>query len=127
MNLAVTADRYVDFCKGVPEAVERLRAARRVVLPFIVLAELRAAFRCGVHSRANEGNLARFVQSPRVSVAFADEGTAQVYASLFAELREAGTPVPTGDLWIAALVLQHDLVLFTRDRHFDLFPRIARL
>jgi len=28
---------------------------------------------------------------------------------------------------IAALVLQHDLVLFSRDRHFELVPRLAHL
>jgi len=28
---------------------------------------------------------------------------------------------------IAALVIQHDLVLFSRDRHFDRVPRIPRI
>jgi tRNA(fMet)-specific endonuclease VapC len=47
-----------------------------------------------------------------------------VYAEVYRQLRAAGTPVPTNDLWIAALVLQHGLVLCTRDTHF---ARIAQL
>jgi tRNA(fMet)-specific endonuclease VapC len=48
------------------------------------------------------------------------------YASLFAQLRSQGTPIPTNDIWIAALVLQHDLVLLTGDGHFSKIPQIAR-
>jgi predicted nucleic acid-binding protein len=42
------------------------------------------------------------------------------------QLRRQGTPIPTNDLWIASLVLQHDLVLCARDRHFDHLPQITR-
>lgn len=127
MTVALDANRYVDFCKGVRKAVDVVRTAHRVVMPFIVVAELRAGFRCGNRSQRNERNMVRFLQSPRVSVLFADEGTTHVYAMLFAELREAGTPIPTNDLWIAALVIQYDLVLCSRDRHFDRVPRIPRI
>jgi predicted nucleic acid-binding protein len=37
-----------------------------------------------------------------------------------------GAPIPTNDLWIAALVLQHDRALFARDRHFDVLPQLLR-
>jgi predicted nucleic acid-binding protein len=30
-------------------------------------------------------------------------------------------------MWIAALVLQHDLALYARDRHFDHLPQLVRL
>jgi len=33
----------------------------------------------------------------------------------------------TNDMWIAALVLQHSLTLYDRDRHFDALPQIARI
>ncbi len=48
------------------------------------------------------------------------------YTDLFRQLRRQGTPIPTNDLWIAALVLQHDLVLCARDRHFDHLPQITQ-
>jgi predicted nucleic acid-binding protein len=48
------------------------------------------------------------------------------YARLFVQLKRAGTPVPDNDLWIAALVLEHDLTLITRDRHFGCIPQLLQ-
>ncbi len=127
LRLALDANRYVDFCRGVDAAVDPLRRAAEIVLPYVVLAELRAGFRCGGRARQNEQVLGRFLQSPRVAVVFADDGTTHFYAELFAELRAAGTPIPTNDLWIAALVVQHDLTLLTRDKHFRHVSRMARM
>ncbi len=58
---------------------------------------------------------------------FADTATTHHYATIYVDLRCAGTPIPTNNLWIAALVLQRDLVLFSRDRHFDRIPRLPRV
>jgi tRNA(fMet)-specific endonuclease VapC len=127
LRLALDTNRYVDFCSGIDMAVQAVRRASQVVLPFIVLGELRAGFRGSANSRRNERVLSSFIQSNRVAVLFADEGTTHAYAALFAQLRRAGTPIPSNDLWIAALVLQHDLVLFTGDKHFDCVPQIPRI
>jgi predicted nucleic acid-binding protein len=43
---------------------------------------------------------------------------------LFVQLKRAGSPVPDNDLWIAALALQHDLLLVTRDQHFQRIPQL---
>ena len=45
---------------------------------------------------------------------------------MFRQLRRQGTPIPTNDMWLAALVLQHNLVLHARDKHFDRLPQLAR-
>ena len=129
MALAVALDtnRYVDWCRGQVPATEVIAAARRIVMPFIVLGELRGGFRLGTKARQNEQVLSRFLQSPRVEVVYADEGTTHFYAGLYAELCRIGTPIPTNDIWIAALTIQHDLVLFARDKHFDHVPRLARI
>jgi predicted nucleic acid-binding protein len=57
---------------------------------------------------------------------FADDQTTHHYASVFRQLRKQGTPVPTNDMWLAALVLQHNLALHARDKHFDHLPQIVR-
>jgi tRNA(fMet)-specific endonuclease VapC len=126
VRIALDASRYVDFAKGVGEAVERLRRAERILLPLVVLGELRAGFLAGSRSAENERNLTRFLATPRVSVLAPDEGTTHHYARLLFQLRRQGTPIPSNDLWIAALVVQHDLHLFSRDAHFDHLPQIAR-
>jgi tRNA(fMet)-specific endonuclease VapC len=124
LRLALDSNRYVDFCRGDDEAVGVLRRAREVFVPLIVLGELRAGFRRGAHFERNEAALDEFLRTPRVEVLSPDEGTTHAYAELFAELRAVGKPIPTNDLWIAALVWQHDLVLFTRDKHFANLRRL---
>jgi tRNA(fMet)-specific endonuclease VapC len=127
MRLAIDTHRYVDFCRGQTEAVERFRQAERIYLPFVVLAELRAGFACGQRARQNERVLVRFLNSPRVRALYPDDQTTHHYSRLFRQLREQGTPIPVHDLWIAALVIEHDLMLFARDQHFDHIPQLPRL
>lgn len=62
-----------------------------------------------------------------MEIVYADDATTHQYAGLYAELRRKGTLIPTNDIWIAALAIQHGLALFTRDRHFDHVPRLARI
>jgi tRNA(fMet)-specific endonuclease VapC len=127
VRIALDTNRYVDFCKGVPEVVDRLRRVEWIGMPLVVLAELRAGFLCGDRSAANERNLIAFLDSPRVEVVYPDDATTHHYARLYRQLREQGTPIPTNDLWIAALVLENDLQLFARDSHFDRLPQLPRV
>ena len=126
MRLALDTNRYTDLCHGVGEVARLVESAEVVLLPFIVLAELRAGFSLGTRGSENERVLRRFLLKPSVAVLFADEQTVHHYVAVFRQLRRQGTPIPTNDLWTAALVLQHDLVLCARDRHFDHLPQIVR-
>lgn len=126
MRLVIDTNRYRDFCEGKDEVVRRFRTADRLIMPFPVLAELRAGFECGTVARRNEGVLGRFLNSPRVEILYADEQTTFHYARIFRQLREQGTPIPTNDIWIAALVQQHHLILYSRDSHFDALPQLSR-
>jgi tRNA(fMet)-specific endonuclease VapC len=127
MRLALDTNRYVDFARNVPEALQRIREADQVFLPFVVLAELRAGFLCGSKSARNERTLAQFLNSPRAVVLHPDEDTTHHYARLYRQLRIQGTPIPTNDIWLAALVVQHNLRLFARDQHFDALPQLVRV
>ena len=127
MRVVLDTNRYVDLCRGVDATVDLLSAADAVFLPFVVLGELRAGFRLGRRGTENERVLRRFLAKEGVSVLYADEQTTHHYASVFRQLRVQGTPIPTNDLWVAALVLQHDLVLHDRDRHFDHLPQLPRV
>lgn len=127
MKIALDTNRYIDFCKGDERAVQVIRSAESIFLPFVIMAELRAGFRCGSRGEENEKNLVHFLNSPRVETLFADDQTTHHYARLFFQLRKQGTPIPTNDLWIAALVSQHNLILFDRDQHFDHLPQMARV
>lgn len=47
VRVALDTNRYVDLCKGVSESVTLLEEAEAVILPFVVLGELRAGFANG--------------------------------------------------------------------------------
>lgn len=127
MRVALDTNRYVDLCKGVAATVKVLEEAEAVIVPFVVLAELRAGFAFGRRPAENELILRRFLLKEGVRVLFADDQTTHHYAALYRQLRRQGTPIPTNDLWIGALTLQHNLVLHARDVHFDHLPQIVRV
>ena len=127
MRLALDTNRYADLCRGVEATVRLVSTAEAVFLPFVVVAELRAAFAFGKRSAENESVLRRFLLKGGVAVLYADDQTTHHYAGAYRQLRVQGTPIPTNDLWIAALVLQHNLSLHDRDRHFEHLPQIVRV
>ena len=127
MRLALDTNRYTDLCRGDLSVVQTVERAEEVWLPFIVLGELRAGFAVGTKGPGNEAVLRRFLLKSAVRVLFADEQTTHHYAAIYRQLRKQGTPIPTNDMWIAALVLQHSLVLFARDAHFDALPQLTRV
>ena len=125
MNVALDTNAYSDFMRGKAERVDVVRAAHSICLPLIVLGELRAGFAAGRRESTNAANLQRFLNSPRVSVLLPDEQTTHHYARLYLHLRARGLAIPTNDLWIASLAVQHDLVLCTSDSHFDQMPQVV--
>lgn len=127
MRLALDTNRYTDLCLGEASVVETVERADEVWLPFIVVGELRAGFAVGTQGPRNEAVLRRFLLKSGVRLLYADEQTTHHYAAIYRQLRKHGTPIPTNDMWIAALVLQHSLLLFARDAHFDAIPQITRM
>lgn len=126
MRLALDTNRYTDLCRGDATVIETVEQADEVWLPFIILGELRAGFAVGSQGPRNEAVLRRFLMKPGVGVLYADEQTTHHYATVYRQLRKQGTPIPTNDMWIAALVLQHSLSLCDRDAHFDALPQLTR-
>ncbi len=51
--------------------------------------------------------------------------TAAFYARVRCDLSNLGAPIPANDVWIAALVLQQNLKLITRDSHFERVPLLV--
>jgi predicted nucleic acid-binding protein len=127
MRVAIDSNRYTDFRVGKPEVIDFLARVAEIYLPLIVIAELRAGFAHGTRRAENERLLAKFFSQDGVHIACPNEQTTYFYADLYSDLRRRGTPVPTNDLWIAALTIQHNLVLFDRDSDFDRIPQLVRV
>jgi tRNA(fMet)-specific endonuclease VapC len=104
---------------------EMFARAEQVVLPVIVLGE----YRYGIAQSRHRARYKRWLDGliADCRVLDIDEGTTHYYASVNVELRRGGKPIPTNDLWIAALCRQHLLPVLSRDKHFDLVSGIRRL
>ncbi len=124
MELLIDTNRYTDLVQGDRDVALRFASASQLWVPVIVLAELLAGFAYGKNRRSNENKLRRFLNKPSTQLMFLDEQTADVYAEIIVALKQQGKLIPTNDIWIAALALQHDLTLDTRDQHFQHVPRL---
>lgn len=124
MRALLDTNRLTDAFRGEAGIVKTLERAAEIWIPFVTLAEMKAGFLGGNRPGENEGLLQAFLRQPGVGVLFPDWETADVYARLFLQLRRAGTPIPTNDLWIASLAVEHQLVLLSRDEHFDKLPQL---
>jgi tRNA(fMet)-specific endonuclease VapC len=96
---------------------ERLTQAEQVFVPSIVLGELYFGARKSARIEANLAQVDEFAASSAVLAC--DEVTAQEYGRIKNLLRQKGRPIPENDIWIAAVALQHGLILTSRDGHFN--------
>jgi tRNA(fMet)-specific endonuclease VapC len=126
VKILLDTNRLSDALRGELGLIDLLERCEAVVIPFVALGEVKAGFAAGSRIASNELALYEFLKQPQVTVLFADRETLEVYAALFAYLRRQGRPIPTNDLWIAALAVQHGLSLVSRDRHFDVLPQVSR-
>lgn len=127
MKLALDTNAYRLVMDAHETAIRLVRSAERILVPVPVIAELRFGFLNGTKGRENEAYLVKFLDRPRVTVLGCDEDTAIRYAELKLQLKKQGTPIPINDVWIAALVLQHQATLLTRDSDFEHIPQLPRV
>ena len=98
---------------------------RPLFLPVIVLGEYRFGIKASRDRKTRETWLTA-VESA-VTVLDVNSDTARFYAEVREEIRQARTPIPENDLWIAALARRHDLPVITRDAHFDFVADLRRV
>jgi len=118
-RIIIDTNFYVAFKKRDDAAVVTLKKADYIAVNTVILGELLAGFRCGTREKQNREELYLFFDSPRVDLLSVDDGTAEFYAQVFADLKQKGRPIPTNDLWLAASAMQHGLALATYDDHFN--------
>ena len=99
----IDTNAYTAFKLGSPDARYILSHAERIVMSVVVLGELRGGFAAGTRTAQNNRELQEFLGSPRVHVADITPQVADRYAAIYAQLRLDGRPIPTNDMWIAAV------------------------
>ncbi len=104
-----------------------LDQAELVGVSTVALGELRTGFLLGGKRRRNETELDAFLDSSVVEVLPVDSETSHQYAEIVAELRKAGTPIPTNDIWIAATAARNGTTVLSCDDHFECISRVGSI
>ena len=124
-KVLIDTNIYSLAMKGDVAVVNALRKIDQIGFSTISAGELFSGFKGGNREDKNREELNVFLDSPRVVVHTIDVATADFYASILNNLKVSGTPIPTNDIWIAAVAFQHGYKLFTKDKHFDLVPGLV--
>lgn len=93
-----------------------LSTASEVLVSSTVLGELYFGAYKSARVEENLRRVEEFIQGH--SVLNCEAETARIYGRIRQQLRAKGRPIPENDIWIAAVALQHNLTLLTRDEHF---------
>ena len=110
---------YSHFKRGEKRITDMLDAAEWVGVPAIVIGELCAGFRQGSRFESNTAELDEFLALPVVETLTVDRHVAGIFGEIIADLRRAGRPVPTNDIWIAATCARSGATLLTWGRAFS--------
>ncbi len=117
-RVLIDTNIYSELLRGNKFVADLLKKPDIIAFSVISIAELLSGFKNGDREKENLEELDQFIYSPRVVIYDIDSETSEFYAKIYDELKNSGDPIPTNDLWIAALTLQHGTKLFTLDKHF---------
>lgn len=118
---------YSNFQRGHRDLVMVIDRAEWVGVPAVTMGELRTGFLLGSRRSRNEAELEEFLANPVVEVLDVDAEASRHYAEIVADLRRAGTPLPTNDIWIAATAARHGAAVLTCDDHFEHIARVGSM
>ncbi len=118
-RIIIDTNIYSNLLRGNFEINEVLRQVSHIGISVISIGELLSGFRAGNKINENREELEQFLDSPRVTIYQVDVDTAEYYSAILNQLKKKGTPIPTNDIWIAAVAFQQGLPLYTLDSHFS--------
>lgn len=124
-SFCLDTSAYSNFRRGNEEVAVLLDRAELVGVPAVALGGLRTGFLSGDGQRRNETELDAFLANPVAQVLSVDSETSRQYAEIVVELRRAGTPVPTDDIWVAATAARNGATVLTFDAHLERIRRIG--
>ncbi len=125
MKVLLDTNVYSALLRGKSEVAERVRRAQQVLLSAVVVGELLFGFRNGSRYEKNRKELEAFLENPYVAFVPVTYTTADRFGRIAAVLREAGTPIPTNDIWIAAHAMETGADLLSYDQHFQAVAGLA--
>ncbi len=102
--------------------IDNITKAYNIFIPTVVIGEL---YYGAYNSSKVQENVKRINEFQiDASIIDCNATTGNFYGQIKKELKDKGNPIPENDIWIAALTLQHDLKLVSRDKHFRVIDNL---
>jgi tRNA(fMet)-specific endonuclease VapC len=122
IKLVLDTSAYSAFNRGDQRLKQFFKPDNQILIPLVVIGELRTGFSLGSKKQENEALLQKLLDSPNVGTITITDKTTRLFAAIFHRLKNAGTPINTNDMWIAALAFEHDCLLVSLDSDFNRVP-----
>jgi tRNA(fMet)-specific endonuclease VapC len=111
------ANVIIDVFRGKMSTIEKIKDINLVYIPAIVLGEL--YYDANKSNQTDKRKIEIEELEKNVTVLNVSQTTAHIYGEIKNILRGLGKPIPENDIWIAAIAKEYDLILITRDKHFN--------
>lgn len=125
VRLLLDTSHVIDALHGNTAALHMIKYADEVIVPAIAVGELLEGAQRSARREAELARVEEFIAHH--TVVPCETETARRYGQIRHHLRLKGRPIPTNDVWIAALAQQHELIVVTRDAHFGEVDALAVL
>ena len=127
MKICLDTNAYSDLRRGDARIREVLERADEILVPAVVVGELKLGFLRGAKCSENERMLDDFLSMDGVAIQPVTFEIADRYAYVKAALWASGHPIPENDVWIAATALETGARLLSRDAHFDYVGGLVKI
>lgn len=107
-----------------PSVQKHITKAREIFIPSKVIGELFFGAFKSSRPKENITRIENFAAANTILVC--GTGTGKEYGRIKHLLLKKGNPIPENDIWIAAIAIEHDLSLVTRDDHFKNIEELKR-
>lgn len=116
-RIALDTNIAVNFLNGDEGIISFIQQIKVIYLPITVCGELLYGAENSKKKQANLKKVKAFIKSCKILNT--TTSIAETYAHIRLELKANGTPIPENDIWIAAICIDNNLPLASRDKHFS--------
>jgi len=88
-----------------------------ILISSFVIGELYYGAYCSSRKEDNLFRVKSFIS--KNTIVHCNNDTAEIYGKVKSELRLKGRPIPENDIWIASIAIQNNLILVSKDKHFN--------
>lgn len=121
-NFLLDTNIVIGLLKPDP-AIQSRSFGKQLFFSLTTLGELRYGASKSRHHVANHAKIDIYLSA--VPLLMPDDDTARFYGELKARMKTVGKRIPDNDIWIAAIAMQFDLIVVTRDKHFSFVDGLA--